>query len=166
MVSGFKPERVNMTNMNKYLDPCIYALVVDDGKYCYIGSTSKNAQNRLWEHIYRARIGHISPVYEWMRFVGIENVRVEVLERIDDKHQRSAREAQLISELLLAGHELRNQLSRDGVIGSMSSSSRERISAKNKGKKTWISGKTGEDAGWTHERRAAQSARIKKQMGQ
>lgn len=150
-----------MPNMNKHIDPCIYALYVDEGQYCYIGSTSKNAQNRLWEHIYRARKGHPAPVYEWMREVDPAKVRFEVLLRVADSGERAAKEAKLIAEFIKNGHQLRNQISRNGVLGSMSITSRQLISIARKGKSTWIAGKKGVEAGWSDERKLIQSIRMK-----
>lgn len=151
-----------MVNMNKHIDPCIYALHIGDGLLHYIGSTSKNPLNRMWEHIYRARSGHTAPVYDWMREVGIDNVQVAVLRKEPDAGNRKITEAQFIADLLAEGHPLKNQISRDGNLNSMSATSRAKIGEANRGKPSWISGKTGEDAGWTEERRALQSARMKK----
>lgn len=142
-----------MVNMNKYKNPAIYALYAEEGVYSYIGSTSKNSLNRLWEHNYRARNGHTAPVYEWMRSVGIENVRVIDLISLVDVANPAELEAQTIANYIAAGHPLVNQISRDGVVGSMSESSKKRIGEKNAGKPTWIKGKRGVEAGWTDERR-------------
>lgn len=150
-----------MPNMNKHIDACIYALYVNEGEYCYIGSTSKNAQNRLWEHIYRARKGHLAPVYEWMREVNPQNVRFEILLRVADSKERAIQEANLIAKCIQDGHPLRNQISRDGVVGSMSETSRQLLSAAQKGKSTWIAGKKGLEAGWSDERKLLQSVRMK-----
>lgn len=150
-----------MVNMNKLRDPSIYALFVREGEYHYIGSTSINAQNRLWEHIHRARSGHDAPVYAWMREVGIENVRFCVLVSESDTEAREKIEAQMICQFIEQGHPLKNRISRDGVVRSMSDESKAIISKKQTGKKTWIYGKRGLDAGWTDERRKAQSERMK-----
>jgi len=155
-----------MVNMNKWRDPSIYALFVEPEKYHYIGSTSVNAQNRLWEHICRARAGHDGPVYVWMREVGIENVQVSVLVREPDAEKRKLVEAQMIRDFIEQGHLLKNQISRDGVIGSMSSESKRLISKKQLGKKPWTFGKKGVEAGWTEERRKAQSERMKARYAQ
>jgi len=150
-----------MVNMNKHKDPAIYALYVDEGVYCYIGSTSANSTRRYYEHIYRARSGHSAPVYQWMREVGLENVKFIDLISLIDVADPIALEATTIANYLAAGHPLTNQLSRDGVIGSMSESSKKLIGEKNSGKPTWIKGKHGLEAGWTDERKQAQSERFR-----
>lgn len=43
-----------MVNVNYRKDPAVYALHAGDHVLAYVGSTSKNSQNRLYEHIYRA----------------------------------------------------------------------------------------------------------------
>lgn len=152
-----------MTNMNKHLDPCVYALHGDDGQIAYVGSTSKNATNRRWEHVYRARSGHSAPVYEWMREVGIDSVGVVVIAREPDPVLREALEVSSIVQLIEEGHPLVNQMSRDGRPGSMSQETKRRVGTANAGRATWIKGKRGEAAGWTAERRAAQSRRFRDQ---
>ena len=106
--------------MNKYINPAIYALYVEEGVYCYIGSTSKNSLYRLWEHNYRARNGHAAPVYQWMRSVGIENVKVIDLVSLVNIENPALLEAKIIAQYIDDGHPLMNQISRDGVVGSMS----------------------------------------------
>ena len=150
-----------MVNMNKHIDPCVYVLHSGDGVIAYVGSTSKNALNRLWEHNYRARSGHAAPVYEWMREVGVEAVTVEVLHREADREKREALEVKTILRLLSEGHPLRNQVSSDGKRNSMSQLSRDRIGLANRGKEPWTKGKRGEAAGWTEQRRREQSERMK-----
>lgn len=150
-----------MVNMNKHKEPAIYALYTEPGVYFYIGSTSKNSLNRLWEHNYRARNNHTAPVYQWMRSVGIENVKVVDLISLDGVTNTAELEAVTIANYLSAGHPLTNQIARDGVVGSMSDYSKQAIGVKNSGRPTWIKGKTGIEAGWTDERKAAQSERIK-----
>lgn len=150
-----------MVNMNKHKNPAIYALYVDEGIYCYIGSTSANSTRRFYEHIYRARIGHSAPVYEWMRSVGLENVKIIDLISLVDVANPVELEAKTIANYIAAGHPLTNQIARDGVIGSMSESSKKRIGEKNGGKPTWIKGKHGIEAGWTDERKQAQSERFR-----
>lgn len=146
--------------MNHHKNPSIYALFVDEGVYCYVGSTSINSANRLWEHIYRARSGHTAPVYSWMRHVGIENVQVADLVFISDATQRKELEADLIKVLLDEGHPLTNRKSRDGVFDSMPEESRKLISKKVRGRTGWNRGKSGEEAGWTEERRAKQTSSV------
>jgi len=153
-----------MVNMNKHKEPAIYALYSEPGVYCYIGSTSKNSQNRLWEHKYRARNNHSAPVYQWMRSVGIENVRVIDLISLNGVSNAAELEAVTIANYISAGHPLTNQIARDGVVGSMSESSKQLIGEKNGGKPTWIKGKRGVEAGWTPERKAEQSKRIRSRL--
>ena len=150
-----------MVNMNKFLDPCVYVLHAGDGVIAYVGSTSKNALNRLWEHNYRARSGHSAPVYEWMRSVGLEKVAVEVVHREPNREKREALAVATIVRLRAEGQPLRNQNSIDGNLNSMSPAARKRVGRANVGKETWIKGKTGEAAGWTEERRLKQSEIMK-----
>lgn len=150
-----------MVSMNKFKDPAVYALYVDDGVYRYIGSTTGNSQNRLWEHIYRGRNGHDSPVYQWMREVGVENVRVIDLEKVPDITTIKEVEARWIKLLLDEGHDLTNQMARDGKPNSNGPRMKEINSRDKKGKPTWIKGKTGDAAGWTDKRRARQAETVK-----
>lgn len=149
-----------MVNVNHRIDPAVYALHAGDFVFAYVGETSKNSQNRLYEHIYRARSGHSGPVYQWMRGVGLENVQVVDLVKEPDAATRAAIEAATIARLIDEGHPLRNQVARDGVPGSMSADSRDLIGAKARGRVTWIAGKRGEAAGWTQERRDAMKQRM------
>jgi hypothetical protein len=144
-----------MVNMNKFRDPAVYALHAGDGVFAYVGTTAMNSKNRLWEHIYRARSGHTAPVYEWMRSVGIENVVVVDLLKESDPQARANAEVKFIADFIAQGFPLTNQISRDGVPGSMSEESKRRIGEKKIGKPTWIKGKRGVEAGWTDERRKA-----------
>jgi len=150
-----------MVNMNKLKDPAVYALLAGDGQIRYVGSTSQNATTRLWEHISRARAGHPSPVYQWMRSVPLESISVVVVAREHDPSTREALEASVIKQFLDEGHPLVNRLSRDGRLNSMAPESRALIGAKAKGRDTWTKGKRGEAAGWTPERRARQSERMR-----
>jgi len=156
-----KERRSNLVNMNKFKDPAIYALRAGDGEIRYVGATKGNSKNRLWEHIYRANSGHRGPVYVWMREVGVRNVEVIDLEKIDDVSRIHEIEADWIRRLIEEGVDLVNQIARDGIVNSMSEESKKRIGSAKKGRDTWIKGKTGDAAGWTAERRAKQSARIR-----
>lgn len=117
-----------VVNVNHRRDPAVYALHSGDHLYAYVGATSKNSQNRLYEHIYRARVGHTAPVYQWMREVGLENVQVVDIAKETDAETRDALEVILIAQLIAEGHPLRNQIARDGHPGSMSEYSRDLIS--------------------------------------
>lgn len=150
-----------MVNMNKLKRPAIYALHAGDFRMAYVGTTSKNSKNRLWEHIYRARNGHPSPVYEWMREVGIENVEVVDLEAVIETEDAIEREAHWIARLIGQGHPIVNRKGRDGVANSMADESKAIIGEKARGRVTWIAGLTGEAAGWTEERRRAQADRVR-----
>lgn len=97
-----------MVNMNHFEDPAIYALHAGDYLYAYVGTTKINTKNRLWEHRYRARSGHNSPVYQWMREVGIDNVQIEVIAREADVTLRDALEVAAIAQLKDAGYPLVN----------------------------------------------------------
>lgn len=146
-----------MVNMNKYRDPCIYSLVDEAGVPFYIGRTLTNAQNRLWEHNYRAKNGHPAPVYKRMREIGVDRVSYRVLRRLSDSDDARELEAEYIMILLNEGNDLANALGRDGRPDSWSEEQRRRGQPSRKGKPTWIKGKTGVEAGWTDERRARQS---------
>lgn len=145
-------------NKNMTRQPVVYGLQVG-GSFGYVGMTRVNVKTRLWEHRSRGRSGHSAPVYEWMRSVGVELVEAVVLD------EDASTESEWIVKLLAEGHPLANQKSVDGVENSMSTATKKKIGASNSAKgPTWIKGKTGEAAGWTPERRAAQSARMRERM--
>lgn len=145
--------------MNKYKNPCVYVLADGAGVYFYVGRTTINEQNRLWEHNYRANSGHTAPVYEAMRTAGVENVRVEVLQRIQAGDDVKHIEATWIKRLIDDGYPLVNAYGRDGIPNSWSPEQKERGMPSRRGKPTWIKGKTGEEAGWTEERKRIQAER-------
>lgn len=147
-------------NRNMERERVVYGLHAGDGMFGYIGSTEVNAKTRWWEHRSRARAGHNAPVYEWMRESGVDQIDFEIIERVTTDEDVLNAEARVIAQYLMDGHPLANQKALDGVPDSMSEASKRRIGDPKKGKATWIKGKTGLDAGWTPERRAAQSARI------
>jgi hypothetical protein len=142
-------------NYNQERQPCVYGLRAGSF-YGYVGSTRVNSKTRLWEHRARARKGHTAPVYDWMREVGIDNV--EIVELDDDP----TTETKWIDNLLSEGHPLRNQLGLDGNPHSWSKDMKRKVGDANRGKPTWIKGKRGEEAGWTQERRRAQSERFRR----
>lgn len=148
-----------MVNMNKFEEPSVYALVAPGGGLFYVGRTMKNAQNRLWEHIYRARSDHPAPVYQRMREVGYQDVTYQVLHFLQEGEDAREIEAAWIKSLLDSGHDLVNAFGRDGRPDSWSPERIERGMPTRRGKPTWIKGKRGEEAGWTEERRRAQSER-------
>lgn len=150
-----------VVNMNKFRDPCVYALVGPGGEIGYVGSTNTNALNRRWQHIYRARVGHTAPVYEWMRQVGIENVEHVVLAREADSAALIEAEAAAIVQLLAEGHPLRNRNGLDGNAHSMSDETKSKIGLHRRGKPTWSKGKRGAEAGWTEDRRRRQAETIR-----
>jgi hypothetical protein len=115
----------------------------------------------MWQHSYRARSGHSAPLYEHIRGVGIDNVTIEIIQALGDADDAKLIEAKIIKDSIDAGLDLKNQISRDGRVDSMSPESNKKISSKNRGKKTWITGLRGEAAGWTGERRLMQSERKK-----
>jgi hypothetical protein len=149
-------------NQNMQREPVIYALLDNLGRYGYVGSTKVNPKTRWWEHRSRAKNNHPAPVYEWMRSVGIDNVKIEVLERIgfdDDAHLIEVRH---IDRLLAEGHPIQNQIGRDGVPYSNASRMRQILSEKRKGRPTWIKGRRGVDAGWTEERKRQQAETMRR----
>lgn len=135
--------------------PAVYGLKAGD-EFGYVGSTTVNIRTRLWEHRSRARSGHTAPVYRWMRLVGIENVEIVELAAGDDLR---ALEVECLVRLRADGHVLYNQSGVDGREHSMSVRTRRLLGASRRGKPTWIKGKRGVEAGWTEERRRAQSER-------
>ena len=149
-----------MANMNHYEDPCIYGLTYD-GRVFYVGYTSINALNRWWQHRYRARSGHSAPVYEYMRSVGIDKVEWLVIQKVMPGDNPKSLEVIHIARLIESGVELVNQIGRDGVPDSWSEEMKQKVGKSHAGRKSWTSGKSGEDAGWTEERRRAQSERMK-----
>lgn len=142
-----------MSNVNYRHDPAIYALYIGDLDYFYVGETSVNSQNRLYEHISRALKGHPAPVYQKMREVGARSVQVVDLEKAEVPRLRRMREAWWITHLLEEGYELTNRIAVDGVPNSIPTEMRSRMNTSKRGKPTWISGKHGLDAGWTEARR-------------
>ena len=137
--------------------PVVYGLRAGDF-FGYVGMTRVNAKTRLWEHRSRARQGHSAPVYDWIRSVGIENLEIEILDSSVEN------ESAWILRLINEGHPIANQQARDGIKGSTSAESKERIGAPKRGHDTWIKGLRGEAAGWTLERRAAASVTMKNTM--
>lgn len=99
-----------MANVNTRRTPAVYALHSGDYIFHYVGSTSVNSDNRLYEHISRARAGHRAPVYQWMREVGPENVRVVDIVRERDKEMREALEVSAIAQFLAEGFPLTNRI--------------------------------------------------------
>lgn len=149
-----------MVNMNHYEDPAIYGLTAADGGVFYVGRTSVNTLNRWWQHKSRARSGHTAPVYVRMREVGIECVGWTVLEKFNDLPDGADprdREAYWIERGLSLGWPLVNRLGTNGVADSWSAEMRSAGIPKRRGRPTWIKGKTGEEAGWTDERRTRHS---------
>lgn len=152
-----------MVNMNHHKDPAIYGLTDPDGGVFYIGRTTVNALNRFWQHKSRAR-DHSAPVYVRMREHGIENVSWTMIERfadIPDGVTPKQREAWWIARYIGDGADIVNALGRDGTPDKWSPEMRERGVPSRRGRPTWIKGKTGEDAGWTQDRRKAQSQRLR-----
>lgn len=154
-----------MVNMNHYEDPCIYGLTYD-GRVFYVGYTSVNALNRWWQHRHRARSGHFAPVYQYMRAVGIDEVGYTVLAPATNASEAKILEAQIIANFINQGVELVNQIGRDGVPDSWSDEMKSKVSSSQKGRKSWITGKRGEEAGWTEERRRKQSEKMKGRRGE
>lgn len=148
-------------NKNSIRQPAIYGLFHEGGLF-YIGVTGVNIEERMWQHSYRARSGHNAPVYEHIRDIGVENVEIAILHKLGPDDDKKGLEASFIFDAINNGADLRNQISRDGVKDSMSKESRKKIGKAHAGKKTWIYGKRGEDAGWTEERRIHQ-ARLRKE---
>jgi len=144
-------------NKNSAREPAIYGLFCE-GRLFYIGQTTTNIEERMWQHAYRTRSGHSAPVYEYIRCIGIDNVTIKVIRLLEPFDDAKKIEAQIIADAIQNGNELQNQLSRDGVIDSLSDETKKKIGADRKGKPTWIKGKTGIEAGWTDERKAKQSA--------
>ena len=147
-------------NKRSIRKPVIYGLA-HNGGFFYVGKTGANLAERFWQHTHRARSGHRSPVYVYMREVGISNVEPIELEEVLDWNTSDEMEIRWIKKLASEGHALTNQISTDGIPGSWSDAMKQKMSIIQRGKDTWIKGKTGADAGWSDERREAQSARRK-----
>lgn len=143
-------------NKNSIREPAVYGLF-HDGRLFYVGQTSTNIQERMWQHSYRTRSGHSAPLYEHIRAIGIDNVTIEIIQAIGESDDAKLVEAKIIKDSIDAGIDLKNQTSRDGKVNSMSPESVEKHVSKRRGKQTWITGLRGEDAGWTDERRARQA---------
>ena len=143
-------------NKNSIREPAVYGLF-HDGRLFYVGYTTTNIQERMWQHGYRVRSGHSAPVYEYIRAVGLDNISIEIIQKINQFDNGSEIEAKIIKDSIDAGFDLQNQIARDGKLNSMSKESNKKISSKRKGKETWIKGKRGIEAGWTDERKAKHS---------
>jgi hypothetical protein len=147
-------------NKNSIREPAVYGLF-HNGRLFYVGQTSTNTQERMWQHSYRARSGHSAPVYEHIRSIGIDNVTIEIIQAVGSSDNAKKIEAEIIKTSIESGLNLKNQIARDGNVDSMSMSAKDKISSKNSGKKTWIAGLRGEEAGWTDDRRKKQAERKK-----
>ena len=134
--------------------PAIYGLYGPDGRAFYVGRTSRSVRARWYEHKYRAP-WHPGPVYEKWRELG--EVTIRELEAGDDP----TRELYWTDLLRSEGNDLVNQLGANGNPYAWSEDSKEKVGRANRGKTTWIKGKTGEAAGWTQERREQQAERIR-----
>lgn len=148
-------------NPGETREPVVYALRGGDG-FFYVGHTRQSPRQRLAEHRSRARGGHVAPVYERMRELGIENVQMVRLQDLQPGDDAEALELVWIRHFLQDHQPLTNDMSIDGVLHSNGPSMRGRVSTTKRGRSTWIKGKTGEAAGWTDERRAAQAERIRR----
>jgi len=104
-----------MVNVNTHRDPAVYALHAGDHQYFYVGSTSVNSQNRLYQHISRARAGHPAAVYQKMREIGIGLVVVEDLAKEADPETRAGLEVAAIASLLRYGMPLTNKIWAKGA---------------------------------------------------
>lgn len=149
-------------NPNMERERVIYALHDGSQKYGYIGTTGVNTKTRWWEHRSRARNGHPAPVYDWIRSIGIDNLQIETLAEVPEGSDPHLIEVKFIKQFLDDGHPIQNQIGRDGVPHSNGDRMKQALSRQRKGKPTWIKGKRGIEAGWTEERRKAQSERFKK----
>lgn len=85
----------------------IYGLHLStDNEIRYVGRSTRSANERLRRHIRDTYNGSLIPVHTWMREVGVENVRLLVLEVVHD--EGPAREAAWISNLRTSGNRLTN----------------------------------------------------------
>jgi len=148
-------------NPNMQREPVVYGLFDPDGNCGYVGTTRVNTTQRWWEHRYRAKKDHPAPVYQWIRSVGLESVKIRKLEDVPEGADAHLLEIKYIKEMLDQGHPVQNQIGRDGKPHSNGDRMKQILSEKKRGKPTWIKGKTGPEAGWTEERKKAQSERMK-----
>lgn len=149
-------------NKREPRQPAIYGLR-SGGVFGYVGKTTTNAKTRWWEHRSRAKNGHEAPVYVWMREVGVETVEVVELEQTIPENLENL-EVVWIAKLMAEGHPLQNQFGLDGKPNSWSPATKEKVGSSRRGKPTWIKGKTGEEAGWTEERRESMRLRAKEKV--
>jgi hypothetical protein len=148
-----------MVNVNYRKDPAVYALHTGDHRYFYIGTTTVNSQNRLYQHISRANHNHQAPVYKRMRELGVRSVVVTDLQPLLPGDNALEVEARWISDMIERGFPLCNQVAVDGIPHSLSVEMRAKIGASRRGVPTWTKGKTGAEAGWSQERREGAIAR-------
>lgn len=66
--------------MPDYSKAKVYKLYCDDDDETYVGSTAVSLSQRFWGHKSFANRNHQSNVYRWMRDVGVNNVRIVLVE--------------------------------------------------------------------------------------
>lgn len=113
----------------------VYGLHAGDGRIRYVGKTKRGCTQRLREHLKHARRGDNRHSTIWIRSVGFENVRIEILEQTSLENLSNC-EIAWIAKLRAAGCALTNHTSGgDGQSGmSPSPEHRMAISKAHRGK--------------------------------
>lgn len=75
----------------------VYGLKTETSRVLYVGQTVGLPATRLSGHLANARSGHGSPVYVWMREVGLDEIKIIELEKADDDRLLEVEEAWMIT---------------------------------------------------------------------
>lgn len=122
--------------MNNLAEPVIYCLTDKrfPGLVKYVGLTRLGGKRRFSDHLRTARNGKGSPVYQWMRAVGPENVEIHILESLENSSLLPEREIYWIAKYKSMGHNLTNA-NDGGSATAMFPETKAKISASKTGKK-------------------------------
>jgi|LakMenE01Jun11ns_1017448.scaffolds.fasta_scaffold9400745_2 hypothetical protein len=87
--------------MERYQEGKIYRLIDNNG-FFYIGSCCVPLYKRLWNHKAKVNIGQTSRVYNHFRSVGLENMKIVLIEEFpcNNKQELLKRESEIIDEYL------------------------------------------------------------------
>jgi hypothetical protein len=107
-----------------------YVLSLGDGVPMYVGFTRSSLRKRMHAHRHCARSGHTTPIYAWMREVGVENVVIEEVEVTESRDLGEASEIRWIEHLRSRGYALLNMTDgglHNDMTGFHTDEGRERI---------------------------------------
>jgi hypothetical protein len=80
-------------------DGVVYGLHGEDGVVRYVGLTSITVDKRFKQHLSAARDGKKQPVYAWIRSIGLDEVKITVLEQNIPINNLHLKEKEWIEEL-------------------------------------------------------------------